>query len=63
VTPFELFALKFKDFSWTHNQIRFTFLTLSVLLLVIFKAGALPIIILSYLIISLGSRILAGKKN
>lgn len=63
VAPFELFALKFKDFSWTHNQIRFTFLALSVLLLVIFKAGALPIIILSYIIISLGSRILAGKKN
>jgi CDP-diacylglycerol---serine O-phosphatidyltransferase len=63
VAPFELFALKFKDFSWAHNQIRFTFLGLSVLLLVIFKAGALPIIILSYIIISLGSRILAGKKN
>jgi CDP-diacylglycerol---serine O-phosphatidyltransferase len=63
VAPFELFALKFKDFSWTHNQIRFTFLALSVFLIIILKAGALPFIILSYIIISLGSRILAGKKN
>jgi len=63
VAPFELFALKFKDFSWRHNQVRFTFLAFSVLLLVVFKAGALPIIILSYIIVSLGSRILAEKKN
>ncbi len=63
VAPFELFALKFKDFSWAHNQIRFTFLALSVLLLVILKAGSLPIIILLYIVISLGSRILAVKKN
>ena len=63
VAPFELFALKFKDFSWANNQIRFTFLALSVLLLIILKAGALPIIILLYIIISLWSRILVGKKN
>jgi len=63
VAPFELFALKFKDFSWAHNQIRFTFLALSVFLLIILKAGALPLIILSYIIISLGSRIFAGQKN
>jgi CDP-diacylglycerol---serine O-phosphatidyltransferase len=63
VAPFELFALKFKDFSWARNQIRFTFLALSVFLVIILKAGALPLIILSYIIISLGSRILAGQKN
>ncbi len=63
VAPFELFALKFKDFSWAHNQVRFTFLALAVLLLILVKAGALPLIILSYIIISLGSRILAGKKK
>ncbi len=60
VAPFELFALKFKDFSWTKNKLRFTFLALSVFLLILFNAGALPFIILSYILISLGSRILAG---
>jgi CDP-diacylglycerol---serine O-phosphatidyltransferase len=63
VAPFELFALKFKDFSWTNNKLRLTFLALAVFLIVLLKAGALPIIILSYIIISLGSRILVGKKN
>ncbi len=63
VAPFELFALKFKDFSWGNNKLRFTFLLLSVFLLGIFKAGALPLIILSYIIISLGNKIPAGKKN
>lgn len=63
VAPFELFALKFKDFSWGHNQLRYTFLSLSVLLIIIFNAGALPFIIISYIMISLGNRILAVKKN
>ncbi len=63
VAPFELFALKFKDFSWGNNKLRFTFLAASVFLLVILKAGALPVIILSYILISLLSRILEGKKK
>lgn len=63
VAPLELFALKFKDFSLTNNKLRYTFLALSVLLVILIKAGALPIIILLYIIISLLSRISAGKKN
>jgi CDP-diacylglycerol---serine O-phosphatidyltransferase len=63
VAPFELFALKFKDFSWGNNKLRFTFLALSVFLIVLLKAGALPVIILTYIIISLVSRILSVKKN
>jgi len=63
VAPFELFALKFKDFSWGTNKIRFSFLAVSVILLMFLKAGALPAIILSYILISLLSRTLAGKKN
>jgi len=63
VAPFELFALKFKDFSWKNNKIRFSFLAVSVILLMFLKAGALPAIILSYILISLLSRTLADKKN
>jgi len=63
VAPFELFALKFKDFSWRNNKIRFSFLAVSVILLMFLKAGALPAIILSYILISLLSRTLADKKN
>lgn len=57
VSPFELFALKFKNFSWADNKIRFTFLALAVLLLLWLQAGAVSVIILLYIAISLVSRI------
>jgi CDP-diacylglycerol--serine O-phosphatidyltransferase len=57
VSRFELFALKFKNFSWADNKVRFTFLVLSVLLLVIMQWAALPFIILSYIALSLGVRL------
>jgi CDP-diacylglycerol--serine O-phosphatidyltransferase len=54
VSRFEFFAFKFKNFSWADNKVRFTFLALSVLLLVWLKILALPLIILSYILLSLG---------
>jgi CDP-diacylglycerol---serine O-phosphatidyltransferase len=56
VSRIDLFALKFKNFSWRDNQIRFTFLTLAVLLLAVLKFAALPLIILLYVLLSLGVR-------
>jgi CDP-diacylglycerol---serine O-phosphatidyltransferase len=57
VAPLKLLALKFKHFGWQSNQLRFTFLAISVLLLLLFRAGAIPFIILFYIGISLGSRL------
>jgi CDP-diacylglycerol--serine O-phosphatidyltransferase len=62
VAPFELFALKFKNFTWADNRIRFTFILLSVLLLALWQAGAISLIILLYIAISLGSRVLGVPK-
>lgn len=62
VSPWELFALKFKNFTWADNQMRFTFLLLAVLLLFWWRAGAIPIIILLYIAISLVSRVLVSRK-
>jgi CDP-diacylglycerol--serine O-phosphatidyltransferase len=56
VSRFELFALKFKNFTWSDNKIRFTFLALAVLLLAVLKLAALPLIILLYIALSLGVR-------
>jgi CDP-diacylglycerol---serine O-phosphatidyltransferase len=56
VSGIELFALKFKNFSWQDNKIRFTFLGLSVLLLVTLQLAAIPVIILLYIALSLGVR-------
>ncbi|MCS6973547.1 MAG: CDP-diacylglycerol--serine O-phosphatidyltransferase [Cyclobacteriaceae bacterium] len=53
VSRIELFALKFKNFSWKENRIRFTFLALSVLLLAVLKISAIPLIILLYIVVSL----------
>ncbi len=54
VSGIPLFALKFKNFSWKDNKIRFTFLTVSVLLLPVLKITAIPVIILLYIALSLG---------
>lgn len=56
VSRIELFALKFKNYGWSDNKLRFTFLVLSALLLVIMQWAALPFIILSYIALSLGVR-------
>jgi CDP-diacylglycerol--serine O-phosphatidyltransferase len=54
VSRIELFALKFKNFSWGDNKMRFTFIALAVLLVAVFQLVALPLIILSYILLSLG---------
>ncbi|HOX82423.1 MAG TPA: CDP-diacylglycerol--serine O-phosphatidyltransferase [Chryseolinea sp.] len=54
VSRFDLFALKFKNFSWADNKIRFTFLILSVSLVVLLQWAALPLIIILYIAMSLG---------
>lgn len=59
VSPLELFALKFKNFTWQANKIRFTFLILSVLVLAFGQAPAIPLIIILYIGLSLGAQILS----
>ncbi|MBX2970959.1 MAG: CDP-diacylglycerol--serine O-phosphatidyltransferase [Cyclobacteriaceae bacterium] len=59
VSPLELFALKFKNFTWQANKIRFTFLILSVLVLAFGQAPAIPLVIILYIGLSLGVQILS----
>lgn len=54
VSRIELFALKFKSFTWESNKIRFTFLLCSILLIVSFTFAAIPLIIILYIVLSLG---------
>jgi CDP-diacylglycerol--serine O-phosphatidyltransferase len=53
VSPLRFFAFKFKNFSWADNWLRFTFVGISVLLLVLFQVSAIPLIILLYIVSSL----------
>lgn len=48
-----LFALKFKNFSWTDNKLRYSFLIVDALLLVLLGVYAVPIIILLYVLLSI----------
>ena len=48
-----LFALKFKDYSFKNNAVKYIFLAISVLLIAILKVIAVPIIILLYILLSL----------
>jgi len=48
-----LLALKFKNFSFKDNAARYILIILAIILLVIFQFAAIPLIILTYIIISL----------
>lgn len=52
VAELPLFSLKFKNFSWSDNKIRFIFIFSILILLIIFKFLALPFIILLYILLS-----------
>lgn len=47
-----LFSLKFKNYSWRDNQIKFVFLISSIILLFLLKVAAVPILIILYLVFS-----------
>jgi CDP-diacylglycerol--serine O-phosphatidyltransferase len=53
VAELPLFALKFKNFSWTDNKIRYIYLISSLLLLIVFHFIAIPIIIFLYIVLSI----------
>jgi CDP-diacylglycerol--serine O-phosphatidyltransferase len=62
VSRIEFFALKFKSFGWKENKTRFTFLLLSVLLLITLQIPAIPIIIILYIVLSLMDKYLLRTK-
>jgi CDP-diacylglycerol--serine O-phosphatidyltransferase len=53
VAELPLFALKFKNFTWNDNKIRYIFLALCLALLIIFKVVGIPFIIVLYVILSI----------
>lgn len=52
VVEVPLFALKFKNFSWKDNKVRYLFLIIDGLLLLLFGVYAVPVIILFYVLLS-----------
>jgi CDP-diacylglycerol---serine O-phosphatidyltransferase len=62
VAEIPLFALKFKNFSWTSNKLVYSFLMFSVLLILSLQFMAIPLIILFYILISIVNNIFLKNK-
>ncbi len=57
----KLFALKFKDFSFKNNALRYIFIILCVVLLVVLQFAAIPLIILLYVLLSVFDNLTSNK--
>lgn len=64
IAEIPLFALKFKGFSWKDNQnkLRFIFLGLAVIMLLLFHYAAIPLIIILYILLSIVNNIFLKTK-
>lgn len=61
VTPVTLFSLKFSNFKWKGNEVRWLFIILALGLIIVFKQAAIPLVIVSYLLLSIMGK--NGKKS
>ena len=63
IAPLPLFALKFKNFSWADNKVRYIFLALAATLLIIFRFAGIPLIIVLYIVLSIINNIISRSKT
>jgi CDP-diacylglycerol--serine O-phosphatidyltransferase len=61
IAELPLFALKFKNFGWADNKIRYVFLIISLILLIVFQFIAIPFIIFLYISMSVINNIINKK--
>ncbi len=62
VAPLPLLALKFKNFGWADNKMRFILIALSVACLAIFQFVGIPLVIILYILLSIVNNIFFKKK-
>jgi len=53
ISDFRIFSMKFKSMAWKGNEIRYIFLMVSLVLLLLFSLSAIPMIVFVYLLLSL----------
>ena len=58
-----LFSLKFKNYSWSKNTVKYIFLISSIVLLILLQTVAIPLIIIFYVLISVVENILQKNKT
>lgn len=61
VSELPFFALKFKNFGWSDNQVRYSFLVLALVLILALQYTAIPLIILLYILVSIVNNIFSKK--
>ena len=61
ISELPLFALKFKNFGWSDNKVRYIFLILSLAMLIIFWHVGIPFIIVLYIVISMINNLIDRK--
>lgn len=63
ISPIRMFSLKFHGFGWSGNELRYIFLLLSIVAIVVLKYFAIPVIIAGYVLISTVRWVLDVKHN
>lgn len=63
ISPIRMFALKFKGFGWHGNEIRYLFIALCAVLVVLLRFYSVPAIILLYIVISTIRWAINSNKN
>ena len=63
VAELPLFSLKLKSFDWKNNKIRYIFITLSAIILLLLQWAGLALVILVYIILSVLTNILCNRKE
>ena len=53
VSPVRMFALKFVHYGWKGNEIRYSFLAVSAVLLAVWQLRAIPVVVALYVFVSL----------
>ena len=59
ISELPMFSMKVKHLKWQGNQVRFLFAALPIVLLIFLKLYALPLIIISYILIAVVSKLAA----
>lgn len=62
ISPIRMFALKFKGFGWRGNELRYLFILLSLVLIILFPAYSVLSIIVLYILISTIRWVFVGRK-
>jgi CDP-diacylglycerol---serine O-phosphatidyltransferase len=62
VTELPLFSLKFKDFSWSKNKVRYIFLVLCIIMLILFRYAGITLSVMAYILLSFVNNIFSKKE-